>query len=200
LRKHLQETLCSENLLFFVDVYMHRKNLDEDPFLELLENESSIIKDLAKLEMKWIDSEVEEKPWTIPSSKDIYHLYIKPLSELEVNIPGDMRREIISEFERTTTRVSILGPINANSNSKCVQMTPKRMKRATSTPIPAKFIERQTNNKVSSALSRTSAQPSISYLYPVWNTLVKLIMNDSLVRFRALRKWKRKEIKILVVE
>ena len=103
-----------------------------------------------------------------------------------MNIPGDMRKKIISRFERPSIRVSIFGPLN--SKSKLIQMGSLGMERSISTPIPAEYIERQNRTKVSSSVTRV--EPSISNLYPVWKTLLKLMMNDSLIRFKALGKWR----------
>jgi len=92
-RKHACETLCSENLLFFVDVYLHRRDLHEDPFLEKIAGETTVIKDCAKLEMVWIDQEEQ-----VPTLREIYLNYIKTHSQYEVNIPGRMRKKIMSFF------------------------------------------------------------------------------------------------------
>jgi len=93
-RNHVEETLCPENLLFFVHVYIHRKHLEDDPFLALTENEDSIIKECARIKMKWIDDE----PLPVPTCMEIYNLYIKPFSELEVNISGKLRKKFVALF------------------------------------------------------------------------------------------------------
>jgi len=94
-RSHVEETLCPENLLFFVHVYIHRKNLEDDPFLALTEYEDPIIKECARIKMKWID----DASLPVPTCMEIYNLYIRPLSDLEVNIPGKLRKKLVALFE-----------------------------------------------------------------------------------------------------
>jgi len=94
-RFHLEETLCPENLLFFVDVYIHRKQLEDDPFLTLTENENYIIKECARVKMKWID----EEPRAAPTVRDIYNLYVKPFSDQQINIAGNLREKLVALFE-----------------------------------------------------------------------------------------------------
>merc|ERR550534_3125050 len=91
-RQHVQDTMCPENLLFFVDVYMHRKNLMWDPFLYKIEHEPIDIRECASVNLPWIDEKMKHNPEIAPDSRRIYELYIKPLSKLEVNIPGKIRR------------------------------------------------------------------------------------------------------------
>lgn len=93
-QQHVEETLCPENLLFFVDVYIHRKSLDVDPFIALAEKETFVIRECARVQMNWIDKDDKA-----PSCREIYDLYIKPFSDMEVNIPGKMRRELVSLFD-----------------------------------------------------------------------------------------------------
>jgi len=99
-RFHLEETLCPENLLFFVDVYIHRKQLEDDPFLTLTENENNIIKESARVKMKWIDEEARASP----TVRDIYNLYVKPFSDLQINIAGNLREKLVALFEVTPTK------------------------------------------------------------------------------------------------
>jgi len=99
-RLHVEETLCPENLLFFVDVYIHRKQLEDDPFLALSENENHIIKEAARVKMKWIDEEAT----AAPTCNEIYNLYIKPFSDLEVNISGKLRKRLVALFEVKTSK------------------------------------------------------------------------------------------------
>jgi len=117
-RLHVEETLCPENLLFFVDVYIHRKQLEDDPFIALSENENHIIQESARLKMKWIDEEAR----VAPTCREIYNLYIKPFSDLEVNISGKLRKRLVALFE---------------VKSKTSTKNHRRSKRSQSLQIPA---------------------------------------------------------------
>jgi len=51
-KHHVKQTLCAENLCFFVDVYMYRKALEYDPFIDMSDVESKLIYDCAAIRMK----------------------------------------------------------------------------------------------------------------------------------------------------
>lgn len=235
-RTHLGETLCAENLLFFVDVYMHRKTLDVDPYLKLTEDEAEVFKACARVEMKWVDQDSLETPSMIPTCTDIYKLYIQPLSQMEVNISGRMRKNIVRIFERKNkkkmnlrkrlsfaTRLSFASPALPQRRAASleeVELTPKAKKRsgdcksmeAPLTAGPRKSTKRfirshsaySTDEVVdirvepvasgnlpgdipphfTTMINFGQTEPSIEHLYPAWKTLVNLLKNDSLVRFK----------------
>lgn len=248
-RDHVRDTLCAENLLFFRDVYLHRKNLGEDPYIKLSVNDSDVIKACARVEMKWVDQESKRTPGMIPTSTDIYKLYIRPFSQMEVNIPGRMRKSIVREFERKKLnfrkRLSIAvglssppAPCRQFERSAVVlpevELTPKanselRESRTIEANLETREIRATSQcskagrgnsvnrtNPQSSTYSTASeevleirgdpivsgsdvipphfhftsikncgqSEPSIEYLYPAWKTLVNLLKNDSLVRFK----------------
>merc|ERR1719184_390968 len=99
---HAQDTLCAENLFFFVDVYRHRKCfINDDPFIRLSERETDVVKARARIEMDRIDQQLRDDPCTrVRSCTEIYNLYIKSRSQLEINIPGEMRKQLKNLLER----------------------------------------------------------------------------------------------------
>merc|ERR1719320_119069 len=190
-RVHLKETFCVENLMFFEDVYIHRKSLDSDPFLELSRMDTSLMKECASLDMYWIDQKIAGAPDRVPSSEDIYKLYIKPLAAMEVNIPGPLRKELISVFEGTRRSKLRIG--------LSIQMTRRSIGwgrsstnlSTTNLSIPEIHYEDTLKSKISTAPSIYSLdslppvheESSIGSFYPAWKSLVNLLKNDSLVRF-----------------
>jgi len=110
---HVKETLCTENLLFFVDVYRHRKSLVHDPFIDLSEGASSVVRSCATLQMDWIDEEMKKEPNVVPSCKQIYKMYVKPFSQMEINIPGKMREQIVNFFEQKREKKTMINRISS---------------------------------------------------------------------------------------
>jgi len=242
-RNHMEETLCPENLLFFVHVYIHRKNLENDPFLELTDTEDPIIKECARIKMKWVDEEIR----VVPTCMEIYNLYIKPFSDLEVNISGKLRRKLVALFEskpytkNTLNRTQSLQILqvhkrNARTRFSCalVESSSVPVKQSL---VPERFAKKIDNRVLSPCFSchkgfssgdfqielsdikaptfnnrnrerhrgitialddimecsenSTSVDLvlgtddlSIAHLYPVWKTLLTLLRNDALIRFK----------------
>jgi len=105
-RTHAQLSLCIENLEFFVDIYTIRKTLAVDPYLALSEDETEVIRKCARVKMPWIDDVIAENPGSVPTMKNIYDLYIKPCSDMEVNISGKLQTRLVGLFsskEHTTS-------------------------------------------------------------------------------------------------
>jgi len=223
-REHTCETLCSENLLFFVDVYLHRRDLPEDPFLAKVAGETTVIKDCAKLKMLWIGQDEQ-----VPTLEHIYLNYIKTHSQHEVNIPGRMRKKIMRLFgdgrknrTRRLKRNVQNSLVNEVGNAISIRSEKKPSCRDWNVPKidginrPSSLQIKDTNvvanpadlsfynaraasnrSAVKSSLqltNRSSANSSNPYesmpyhtielLYPAWKTLVNLLKNDTLVRFK----------------
>lgn len=215
---HVKETLCTENLLFFVDVYKHRKALLHDPFCDFLDGESGVVKECARIEMDWIDKEIAELPDLIPSCIQIFRHYIRPFAQMEINIPGKMRKQIIKIFEgksRQKTvrpRLSIrhfvsrekstaieltsrdsdsqyMEPANCSptlrSSSSSIMRTVHESPYRDSLPIDCR-LPTTTPTSVDLHLCRT--ETLIEHLYPAWKTLVNVLNNDTLIRFKMGKK------------
>lgn len=214
---HVQETLCTENLLFFVDVYKHRKALLHDPFFDFLDGECGVVKACATIEMDWIDKEIAEVPDLIPSCIQIFTHYIRPFAQMEINIPGKMRKQIIKIFEgkcRQKTirpRLSIRNFVNRekgnaieltcrDSDSPFMEPATSPTLRSSSSSIMKTVHEsnyrenipidcRLTNTTATSVdLNLCRTETLIEHLYPAWKTLVNVLNNDTLIRFKMGKK------------
>jgi len=185
-KHHIKQTLCAENLCFFVDVYIYRKALEYDPFIDMSDVESNLIHECAAIKMEWIDEWVRENRDLIPSTRHIYNLYIKPLSEMEVNIPGEVRQKLISEFENQRMPVRIKADKREkfeNNNRGRVAYSGYLSERRESTQSLTAVTPRAT---FSSQREHPGLhEPSIIHLFPVWKCLVNIMNHDSLVRFKA---------------
>jgi len=103
-----------------------------------------------------------------------------------VNIPGEIRKKLISEFEKPRKP----GRINAekrekfeNNNRERVSYSGYLSEARESTECFTAVISRGTFG-----LQREHPglyEPSISHLFPVWKCLVNIMNYDSLVRFKA---------------
>jgi len=223
---HSRETLCSENLLFFVDVYVHRRNLSEDPFLKKVGGETTVLKECARLKMDWIPHDHQ-----VLTVWELYRCYIKTYSPREVNIPGPMKKAIMAHFgdgrktkrHKMNTQKSLVNEMVVTSvrskritnsrdwmvpkmesinqpsslqqegpNSFAIETDLSLLNTGASNRTVAKAkAELKLTNQSSSAENPFENNPSIELLYPVWKTLVSLLKNDTLVRF------KRKNIEYL---
>jgi len=181
---------------------------------------------------------------------EIYNLYIKPLSDLEVIIPGKMRKKLVALFE---VKVPIKGPgqsgrtrslqiqqvyrhnsrgrfsttvvelsrsrqslfpervvkkIDSRLLSPCfschrglnsydfqielsdikttISKSKRGMRHAGITIALDEIVESSDN---STSVDLVSGKLSIAHLYPVWKTLVTLLRNDALVRFKNKHFW-----------
>jgi len=193
-REHAKETLCAENLMFLEDIYIHRKSLDSDPFLELSSMDQALIKECATVDMHWVDEKVQGNPDLVPSSKDIYELYIKPLAVMEVNIPGRLRKELISEFNDTPKG---LVNISLQMMRKCSVST-SWVRRSTDYGTASNHkidICANADSIPSMSIEQPSVrnEPSIRCFYPAWKNIVLLLKNDYLLRFCALNNCSVKE-------
>jgi hypothetical protein len=192
---HLRQSLAIENLLFVVDIYKLRKTLEHDPFLDLCAGEVSLIRNCVKAEMKWIDEEILDDPESIPSSQDIYYHYIKPLSVMEVNIPGNMRREISAKFEeplpKLTRWVTIKKGRHTPGNSMEMIGGHNIFSRPNTREISGDIfnskesIDSQKSQIESEGNESISPEPSVIDFYNAWKNVVFLLNNDSLVRFKS---------------
>jgi len=222
--RHSHETLCSENLLFFVDVYVHRRNLPEDPFLKKVRGETTVLQECASLKMDWIHHDHQ-----VLTVWELYRCYIKTYSPREVNIPGQMKKKIMAHFGdgRKTKRSKVNTQKSLDNEMVVSSMRSERMTKSRGWMVPKMESINQpislqqegssslanhadlsllntgaSNRTVAKADLQLTNQPSlaenpfenntsIELLYPVWKTLVNLLKNDTLVRF------KRKNIEYL---
>merc|ERR1719397_981010 len=171
--EHTKENMCFENLAFFVDMYALRKTLGKDPFLALTVDDSEMIRDCATLKMTWIDQSIRRNMDNVPSAKDIFELYVPPFAEMEVNIPGRMRKRLVVEFEELPKEQRISKILrkrtNVKSSSGRVDKTSDSMRIVFGTDDDC---------------TRNSGEEQVAKLYPVWKTLVALLDSDTLVRFK----------------
>jgi len=206
---HVKETLCTENLFFFLDVYKHRKSLPNDPFIDLSEGASLVVRSCAMLNMDWIDEEIIKEAAEVPSCRQIYKRYVEPSSQMEVNIPGWMRKQIVKVFEEKKEKLSFFARISQRASSAGTNNLgstgPKKQplyirtrslftrKSGTNEYAPDKSSTRTTTAIAENAMlpldehlriPSISKDISIEYLYPAWAALVNLLSNDSLVRFK----------------
>jgi len=214
---HVKETLCTENLFFFLDVYRHRKSLPYDPFIELSEGACSVIRSCTMLKMDWIDEEIIKEPTVVPTCRQIYELYVEPASQMEINIPGWMRKKIIKVFEK---KKSVRSSWNLLARKSAEKSTEEHTEQGGIRPWMDSFYRRTRStfswknestrpsqgtcqgDKLSVLSTASNAENeslpldehlrtssirtvySIEHLYPAWRTLVSLLSNDSLVRFK----------------
>merc|ERR1719233_827139 len=162
--EHTKENMCFENLAFFVDMYALRKTLGKDPFLALTVDDSEMIRDCATLKMTWIDQSIRRNMDNVPSAKDIFELYVPPFAEMEVNIPGRMRKRLVVEFEELPEQKRF---------STILRQRTKDIK-------DSMRIVFGTDNE----RTRNSDRELVAKLYPVWKTLLSLLDSDTLVRFK----------------
>lgn len=200
-RKYVHDTMCPENLLFFVDIYIHRKSLKQDPFLGMVQNETNNIRNCAMVTMSWIDETIEECQTPTPTA--IYLKYIKPLSVMEVNIPGQIKKKIIQVFNEPKLARSIKERFHlelGSVRSSVTRRVSSRRRRATysgSSNIPklessntftnaplTEISSRSSRSRGSSLFYGLPEEPSIIHFYPAWKNLVNLLRSDSLIRFR----------------
>jgi len=151
-RNHVEETLCPENLLFFVHVYLHRKTLEDDPFLALTDTEDPIIKECARIEMEWVDEETRPAPTCL----EIYNLYIKPFSDLEVNISGKLRKKLVALFElkpyaKNTSRTRSL-QIQQVHRRKARARSSAALAESSSVPVKQSLVSERFVKKIDSRL------------------------------------------------
>jgi len=180
-KHHIQQTLCAENLCFFVDVYIYRKALEYDPFIDMSDVWSKLIHECAAIKMEWIDDYIRENRDLIPSTRHIYNLYIKPSSEMEVNIPGEIRLKLISEFENPRMPVRIKADKREkfeNNNRGRVSDYGFLSERRESTELFTAVISRGTFG--SQQEHPGLHDPYISHLFPVWKSLVTIFMSMEL--------------------
>jgi len=212
---HVEDTLCTENLFFFVDVYRHRKSLDYDPFLKLSEGETMVVYACARIKMDWIDTEMRKTSSIVLTCRDIYRLYIKPSSKMEVNIPGKMRKQLVNLFEPkkgTTRGLSFMGKLVSQMTTRAIPTYSLPIQPNFSTSSSQRSIGSNlktqrsmyggsygdkwpSNDSPNFSMQRFSPnfsenQCSIDHLYPAWKTLVNLLNFDSLVRFKMGHKGK----------
>jgi len=222
---HVKETLCTENLFFFLDIYRLRKSLPHDPFIELSKDSSSVVRSCAMLKMDWIDEEIRKDSTVVPTCKQIYKLYVKPASQMEINIPGWMRQQLVNIFEQKYEKHTLKNKLTSIGNlffrnSKTVTSrelvsveTPQQWldspkvnfwsvstRRSAMKPKELSFEVSGTKRNTLSTVwttetdilpfdvylgsPSTSSEIPIEHLYPAWTTLVNLLNNDSLVRFK----------------
>merc|ERR1719233_361270 len=210
---HVQETLCTENLFCFVDIYRHRKSLPNDPFLELTEGENRVVyPNLARIKMDWIDMEMSRKPSVVLTCTQIYRLYFEQSSKMEINIPGRMRKELANVFDQRKPRKSIIKRLSVvgkflGDRGISLHMT-SRTSRSFNIPEAEcntgsfslsknsqTFNQKTARSTFRSSLNdhhlfstqrssvTTETQPSIEKLYPAWKAVINLLNSDSLVRF-----------------
>jgi len=217
---HVKETLCTENLFFFLDVYRHRKSLNNDPFIELSKDASCIVQSCSMLKMDWIDEEIIKQPTVVPTCRQIYELYVEPSSEMEINIPGWMRKQIVNVFDEKKSARTSWNMLAIRSDSKpTIELTERVSTRpwmdsliqrtrstfnwrngSTGTPGDPCYDYKRDKLSVLTTISTAGNESlpldghlgtssirtvkSIEHLYPAWSTLVSLLNNDSLVRFK----------------
>jgi len=162
--EHTKENMCFENLAFFVDMYALRKTLGKDPFIALTVDDSTMIRDCATLKMTWIDQSISRNTDNVPSAKDIFQLYVPPYSEMEVNIPGRMRKQLVVEFEQIPEQKRF---------STILRQRTKDIKDS------MRIVFGTDDNR-----TRNSDRELVVKLYPVWKTLLSLLDSDTLVRFK----------------
>merc|ERR1719233_223935 len=210
-RSHVEDTLCTENLFFFVDVYRYRKFFGNDPFWKLSENETMVVYACARIKMDWIDEEMRNTSSIVLTCMEIYNLYIKPSSKMEVNIPGRMRKELVNLFEqkkRNSTRrgMSFIGKLvrqvtRNNTQRMHPQSSISGLSRNSMVSNPRlksqRTLFRDSNVYKSSrddsqnfsmhrhsTTQHSGTECLIDHLYPAWKALVNLLNSDSLVRFK----------------
>jgi len=206
---HVQDTLSTENLFCFVDIYRHRKSLTHDPFLELTESENgAVYASLARIKMHWIDMEMIRKPSVVLTCMEIYRLYFKQSSIMEINIPGMMRKQLANVFGQKRSRKSstrkqqgdkgISQDIIARTSNQGTQcnieifslsrtIPPFNQKTVRSTVRSSPEDNLSANYHHHFAAQRSSSttetQPSIENMYSAWKAVINLLNKDSLVRF-----------------
>jgi len=145
------------------------------------------------------------------TSREIYRLYIKPSSKMEVNIPGRMRKELVNLFEqkkRNSTRrgMSFIGKLvrqvtRNNTQRMQPQSSISGLSRNSMVSNPRlksqRTLFRDSNVYKSSrddsqnfsmhrhsTTQHSGTECLIDHLYPAWKALVNLLNSDSLVRFK----------------
>jgi len=189
---------------FFVDIYIHRKTLAIDPFVSMIQNEPDDIRDCVTLRMSWIDEEINQH--TTPSAQAIYDKYIKPFANMEVNIPGQIKKKIMNVFEESkpirtfrervqleliNVRSSVLGRVSIRQSRSSFKIA--------SIQESVKNEARQSWQTLSMAelssgrglIGGIPEEPSIIHFYPAWKSLVNLLKSDTLIRFRNMLAKKR---------
>jgi hypothetical protein len=167
--QHTKEHMCVENLAFFIDMYALRKTLQTDPFIVLTEDERGMIRECARMEMKWIDESISLVPDNVPSATDIFELYIPCYSEMEVNIPGPLRKKLVKEFED-------LPPEEYHQYRLSLSIRPKRVNKVDKESTRIIFGPEEPEDT-------TKQEELVTKLYPVWRTLLSLLNSDTLVRY-----------------
>jgi len=105
---------------------------------------------------------------------------------MEVNIPGEIRQKIISEFESPNmpvrTEVEMMGRDEINHLGRVAYQGDLSERRESSESFTAPISEGTFD------LQREDPElnePTINHLFPVWKCLVNNMNYDSLLRFKA---------------
>jgi len=183
---HAHETLCTENLFFFVDVYRHRKSfVNNDPFIRLSEGETDVVYACARINMDWIDQQLRIPSTRVLSCTEIYNLYIKSSSQLEINIPGKMRKQLEILFKRkisTRSGLSFIGRLWTERGSAA------QVPLSTTMSIPKLFKWSTSALSADSMTPNLRTQRSMQRGSQLWNLPVDDIKNFSAQRMSSTQE------------
>jgi len=112
-RNYTKICLCAESFEFILDIYTIRRTIPEDPYLALSRHEAKVIQKCARITMPWIDRLITTNVDGVPTMDKIFELYIKPFSELEVNIPGKLQVKLVASFSaKVPTNMELLSSVD----------------------------------------------------------------------------------------